>query len=98
MLKYSCLRDYSATTPVDLTGMCAWRDTGDEHQDALGTFRRIEEFDEANREWLVYVEWLEHYFEANAIGAVMYKILWNIVSPDKPADVRQPGGGTDEVL
>ena len=32
-----------------------------------GTFGHIEEFDEAKGEWPVYVERLEHYFEANAI-------------------------------
>ena len=67
---------------------------------ATGTLGRIEEFDGSKDEWPLYVERLEHIFTANGIdgeekrramllsvvGASTYKVLRNIVSPNKPGD------------
>ncbi len=67
---------------------------------AKGTLGNIEGFDGSKDDWLQYVERLEHFFYANEItdadkkqvvflsvvGAATYKVLRNIVSPDKPGD------------
>ena len=68
-----------------------------------GTLGRIEEFD-GSGDWTQYVKQLENFFAANdidaenkkravflsVVGASTYKILRNIVSPDKPADKTFP--------
>ena len=65
-------------------------------------FGKLEEFDTANGDdWVQYIERMEHYFLANEItdvskqrsilissmGQKAYKILRNIVAPEKPTDV-----------
>ena len=65
-------------------------------------FDEFEEFDTANgNDWVQYIERMEHYFLANEItdvskqrsilissmGQKAYKILRNIVAPEKPTDV-----------
>ena len=61
---------------------------------------RIDEFDAAKEEWTQYVERVDHFFAANGIddagkkraallagvGATTYRLLWSLVSPDKPGD------------
>ena len=66
------------------------------------SFGKLEEFDTANDDdWVQYIEHMEHYFLANEItdvskqrsiliismGQKAYKILRNIVAPNKPIDV-----------
>ena len=66
------------------------------------SFGKLEEFDTANGDnWVQYIEHIEHYFLANKItdkskqcsilissmGQKAYKILRNIVAPNKPTDV-----------
>ena len=66
------------------------------------SFGKLEEFDTANGDdWVQYTERMEHYFLANEItdaskqrsilissmGQKAYKILRNIVAPNKPTDV-----------
>ena len=65
---------------------------------STGTFGRVDEFDSSKDVWPEYVEWLEHFFDANGItdgdkqravlltivGAATYKTLRNLVSPSKP--------------
>ena len=66
------------------------------------SFGKMEEFDTANGEdWVQYIERMEHYFLANDIkdaakqrsilissmGQKAYKVLRNLVAPDKPTDV-----------
>ena len=67
---------------------------------AVATLGRVEEFDGAREDWQQYVERLEHFFVANSIttpekkravflsviGPSAYKILRNLVSPDKPGE------------
>ena len=64
---------------------------------ALG---RIEEFDRHREDWQQYVERLQFYFTANCItteekkravflsviGALTYRVLRNLLTPDKPGD------------
>ena len=66
------------------------------------SFGKLEEFDTTNGDdWVRYTERMEHYFLANEItdaskqrsilissmGQKAYKILRNIVAPNKPTDV-----------
>ena len=66
------------------------------------SFGKLEEFDTANGDdWVQYIERMEHYFLANDItdaakqrsilissmGQKAYRILRNLVAPDKPTDV-----------
>ena len=66
------------------------------------SFGKLEEFNTANGDdWVQYIERMEHYFVANDItdstkqrsvlissmGAKAYKVLRNLVAPNKPTDV-----------
>ena len=63
------------------------------------SFGKLEEFDTANGDdWVQYIECMEHYFLVNDItdaakqrsilmGQKAYRILRNLVAPDKPTDV-----------
>lgn len=66
------------------------------------SFGKLEEFDTANGDdWVQYIERMEHYFLANEItdaskqrsilissmGQKAYKILRNLIAPEKPAEV-----------
>ena len=65
------------------------------------TFGKLEEFDTATGEdWIQYIERMEYYFQANkitagetkrailisAMGGKAYKLMRNLISPDKPGD------------
>ena len=75
--------------------------SGDEDGMAsTGTLGRVDEFDSSKDVWPEYVERLGHFFDANGItdgdkeqavlltvvGAVTYKMLRNLVSPNKPGE------------
>ena len=67
---------------------------------STGTLGRVDEFDGVKDDWLQYVERLEHFYTANGITdadkkkavlltvtcAVTYKVLRNILAPDKPGE------------
>ena len=63
-------------------------------------FGKVEEFNSGTEDWPNYVERLNHFFKANSIttdeqkqavflsviGATTYKLLRNLVSPEKPGE------------
>jgi len=65
------------------------------------TFGKLEDFDTASSDnWIQYIERMEYYFQANkittgemkctilisAMGGKNYKLMRNLISPDKPGD------------